>query len=90
MIPTATDHQIVSVTQDEGEIKFVNSCSTLWVTFYVDNVESGSVPPGDSQTTTASIGNHKLKATTVETNKRTIYQDINLQANGYVWTVSCN
>jgi hypothetical protein len=71
---------------ETAEIKFVNNCS-FWINFYVDGVPSGSVPPGDSQATTASLGSHTLKAVSVQTEPQTITRSITLESGGFTWTI---
>ncbi len=76
-----------AIAQEEtAEIKFVNDCS-FWIKVYVDDVPSGSIPPKDSQTTTATLGKHTLKAETVQTTPQTVKRVITLETKGFTWTL---
>ncbi|MDP2907745.1 MAG: hypothetical protein Q8O03_07425 [Nanoarchaeota archaeon] len=75
-----------TVRAETAEITFVNDCS-FWIKVYVDGVPSGSVPPGDNQTTFASLGSHTLKAVTVQANPQTVTRSITLESGGFTWTL---
>ncbi len=73
--------------QQSAELVVVNSTS-VWISVFVDDVRTCSIPPGDQGVDFVSVGYHNFRAETLDGTQRFASRYDYLGENGATWTIT--